>query len=190
MSGLGCHCTPLFPGSVHSFQTGMPIFRVLLSAVMAAGSLASFNPSLPPANWLAEGMPHRRTPLPNPDYTTTTTPPILLFQKVEWGGRRGAWVVVGKVKPQYGSCYREPEGQGFRWRTKHKMMIMMMCGYFWGSVSGLSVQRPFPSCHCVWQARAEEMWISQRKTSLTFCLGTQKSKVFSIRKYNICLIKL
>lgn len=32
----------------HSFQTGMPIFRVLLSAVMAVESLASFNPSLLP----------------------------------------------------------------------------------------------------------------------------------------------
>lgn len=43
----------------HSFQTEMPIFRVLLSAVMAVGSLASFNPFfffyLHRADWLRRG---------------------------------------------------------------------------------------------------------------------------------------
>lgn len=76
----------------HSFQTGMPIFRVLLSAVMAVGSLASFNPSLPPASWLAEGMPLRSKP---PPLQILTTPPHLPFSNVEedcvYVGREGWW---------------------------------------------------------------------------------------------------
>lgn len=51
------------------------IFRALLSAVMAAGSLASFNPSLPLVSWLAEGMPLRSKPLKKPWHHWPPPPP-------------------------------------------------------------------------------------------------------------------
>lgn len=65
----------------HSFQTGMPIFRVLLSAVMAVESLASFNPSLLPMGWLAEGMPLRSSSPHRHQFLTTL--PHLPLSNVE-----------------------------------------------------------------------------------------------------------
>lgn len=83
-SGPGCRCPPnLF----HSFQTGMPIFRVLLSAVMAVGSLASFNPSLPPASWLAEGMSLRSDPLKS--WLHHPTYPSQMLRRSVGGGMSG-----------------------------------------------------------------------------------------------------
>lgn len=82
------------PNPLHSFQTGMPIFRVLLSAVMAVGSLASFNPSLPLARWLAEGLPLRTNP-PRFFPPQKPTPPRRPLSNVkEEGG--GAWMVAKK----------------------------------------------------------------------------------------------
>lgn len=119
------HWLPPQKNSFHSFQTRMPIFRVLLSAVMAVGSLASFNPSLPQTSWLAEGMPLRSNPSSNSDYTAPPSP--LKCWEGLWGGMSSR---NEKVEPLDRSCCWEPRGHSFRWRTKHKMMIMMTCGYF------------------------------------------------------------
>lgn len=113
----------------HSFQTGMPIFRVLLSAVMAVESLASFNPSLLPMGWLAEGMPLRSSS-PHRHQFLTTLPHLPLSNVEEVPACVCAWQSKEKVEPLEGSFYWELGGHGFRWRTKHKM-IMIKCGYFW-----------------------------------------------------------
>lgn len=78
--------------SFHSFQTRMPIFRMLLSAVMAVGSLASFNPSLPQTSWLAQGMPLRSNPSSNSDYTAPPSP-LKCWEGLCLGG---AWVAAMK----------------------------------------------------------------------------------------------
>lgn len=117
---------PQLPNPFPSFQTGMPIFRALLSAVMAVGSLASFNPSLPPASWLAEGMPLRSNP-PNSWLRRPTFHSQMLRRKV--GG--GAWVAAKKkcshpMGAATGGLRVTASDEG----QKHKTMIMMMCGYF------------------------------------------------------------
>lgn len=94
---------------------------------MAVESLASFNPSLPPASWLAEGMPLRTNPPSHPNLDYTAPPSPLKCWGAVWRGMNGC---KDKVEPPDGSWYWEPEGHGFRWRTKHKLMIMVMCGYF------------------------------------------------------------
>lgn len=131
-SGPGCSAPPPIP--YHSFQTGMPIFRVLLSAVMAVGSLASFNPSLPPASWLAEGMPLRSNPLIS--WHRPTIPSQILR------GVSGVGGVSGRKEKVYPTQRELPLGAwGSRLQMKDKTQdddnddVWL----FWGSVSGLTV---------------------------------------------------
>lgn len=77
---LGAAAAPPPP---RPLQSTISIFRALLSAVMAVGSLASFNPSLPPAHRLAEGMPLRTNPPP----AAATYPALnVCVVVVGWGG--------------------------------------------------------------------------------------------------------
>lgn len=101
----------------HSFQTGMPIFRVLLSAVMAVESLASFNPSLLPMGWLAEGMPLRSSS-PHRHQFLTTLPHLLLSNVEEVPACVCVWQSKEKVEPLEGSFYWELGGSRLQMKDK------------------------------------------------------------------------
>lgn len=109
---------------------------------MAVGSLASFNPSLPPASWLAEGMPLRSNPPPQILTTLLHLPISNVEEECEWLQRNS---VATQWEPL-------PGAWGSRLQMKDKTQDDDNDDV---AILGIARCQPsFLSSHSVWQAEA------------------------------------